>query len=192
MQFSQNRPTDTVISDLAKANPGHVSTNTMLYCFLNVLAAVVKVKFDHLLDAWERATYKTSENVINTINECRINISHGHKISRGHPDDKPKGLPFFIKAMDALKELSKIDGFPAWLLIPLMTEVKGREGSLYFYCENYAEADKIFLSAELELSEIMLSDEWPFEGIYDKEIALRGFHLASFLVHSTKRGVIRK
>jgi hypothetical protein len=192
MRFSENITTDTLVNDLAEANPDNVLLSAQLFCFFKVLAADLKhgpqhVDQKYLEQAWKRAAHSRPARVIQTINSCRKNINQGHKLSRGHPHDKPKGLPFFTRAMDDLRDLGNVKEFPFWLLIPLITEVKAREGSLFFYCKQYAEANKRFASAEYELEQIMSSSDWPFQGIYDKEITLRGYHLSSFLVYSLKK-----
>lgn len=187
MKFGKNRSTEEVIADLSHANPKDIPSARMLFCFLKVIAAALKLDFDDTRQSLNEIAERTPSEIIGLVNTCLDQLRLGHQLSRGHPDEKHKGLRSFALAMDALQAISSAKDFPDWLLIPLMTDVKARQASLYFYVDDYGEADKRFTEASQELSAVMSSPEWPFIGLYDKEISLKGFHLSTFLVHARER-----
>lgn len=190
MQFIKNKIADDIIHDLTLINKEKPTAYSSIFFLIKVLSAVLNREGDKLEELWDHlSNKKSSQTAVKIIDQFIEKIKYGHTLSRGNPNSKRKALDSFKEALSLLHNLQKCTEVRDWVIIPLMTEAKSKEASIYTYTGEYEKANNKYKTAELEIHDLMNSSKWPFKGLYDKEVSLRAFHLSCFLISAQKKGI---
>ncbi len=135
-----------------------------------------------ILREWESQLHEriSLKETLSKISEYEQLLAKSRRLSWGGPQLKVEASAYAQEAANKAWTLVHDADRSRWLWVPLWITAVSEHASLQFYAQNYATAHGLFHQAEKYLPDI--SQE--FQGINDKEVGVRGFHIPTLVAYS--------